>query len=305
MYPQEQLYNHFAFRGEKNVNMSVDYMWKNRWGKLYGETAISSNKAIATLNALQLTPASYFSLLVLHRYYDRRYQAFFGNAFAQNSTVQNEHGIYLGCQWTPFGHWKLSWYADFYRFPWLKYQIDFPSTGKEYMFQLDYTPNQHFSSYLRYKGKEKDEESRQHRFRWQATYLLGDSWKLRTSADGIVSTSMEESDKGYMISQSAGWKPVKHPLQLDTYIAWFSTDNYATRISSYEKNILYAFYMPSFYGKGLRAAVSFRWDLKRWFTVSAKFAHTWYTDRDRIGTDTEEIEGHGKTDLNVLLRWKF
>ena len=108
-----------------------------------------------------------------------------------------------------------------------------------------------------------------------------------------------------MISQSAGWKPVKHPLQLDTYIAWFSTDNYATRISSYEKNILYAFYMPSFYGKGLRAAVSFRWDLKRWFTVSAKFAHTWYTDRDRIGTDTEEIEGQGKTDLNVLLRWKF
>lgn len=28
MYPQEQLYNRFAFRGEKNVNMSVDYMWK-------------------------------------------------------------------------------------------------------------------------------------------------------------------------------------------------------------------------------------------------------------------------------------
>lgn len=305
MYPQEQLYNRFAFRGEKNINMSVDYMWKNRWGKLYGETALSANKAIATLNALQLTPASYFSLLVLHRYYDRRYQAFFGNAFTQNSTVQNEHGIYLGCQWTPFGHWKLSWYADFYRFPWLKYQIDFPSTGKEYMFQLDYTPNQHFSSYLRYKGKEKDEGSRQHRFRCQTTYLLGDSWKLRTSADGIVSTNTEESNKGYMISQSAGWKPVQYPLQLDTYIAWFSTDNYATRISSYEKNILYAFYMPSFYGKGLRAAVSFRWDLKRWFTVSAKFAHTWYTNRDRIGTDTEEIEGHGKTDLNVLLRWKF
>ena len=99
------------------------------------------------------------------------------------------------------------------------------------MFQLDYTPNQHFSSYLRYKGKEKDEESRQHRFRWQATYLLDDSWKLRTSADGIVSANTEESDKGYMISQSVGWKPIKHPLQLDTYIAWFATDNYATRIS--------------------------------------------------------------------------
>ncbi len=305
IFPQEQLYNRFAFRGEKNFNLSADYMWKNRWGKLYGETAVSSNKAVATLNALQLTPASYFSLLVLHRYYDRRYQAFFGNAFAQNGTVQNEQGIYLGCQWTPFGHWELSWYADFYRFPWLKYQTDYPSSGKEYMFRLDYTPGRHFSSYIRYKGKEKDDENRQHRLRWQAAWLLGDSWKLRTSADGIVTKEDGETDGGYMVAQSAGWNPVGYPLQLDAYVAWFSTDNYATRISSYEKNILYAFYMPSFYGEGLRTAVSFRWDLKRRFTIAAKLSHTWYADRDRIGTDTEEIEGQNKTDLSVFLRWKF
>ena len=43
---------------------------------------LSRNGAVASLNALQLTPLLfYFSLLLLYRYYDKRYQAFFGNAF--------------------------------------------------------------------------------------------------------------------------------------------------------------------------------------------------------------------------------
>ena len=92
---------------------------------------MSSNKAVATLNAIRLTPVSYFSLLLLHRYYDKKYQAFFGNAFGQHSSVQNEQGFYTGMQWTPFARFKLSAYADLFRFPWLKYGVDAPSSGQE------------------------------------------------------------------------------------------------------------------------------------------------------------------------------
>lgn len=89
----------------------MDYLLKNKLIKFYGETALSRNGAVASLNALQLTPASYFSLLLLYRYYDKRYQAFFGNAFSQNSAVRNEQGMYIGMQWTPFARWKLSAYG--------------------------------------------------------------------------------------------------------------------------------------------------------------------------------------------------
>ena len=303
--PKEYPYNEFYFRGKSNFNISLDYMLKNKWGKIYGETAMSQNGAIATLNAIQLTPVSYISLLALHRYYDRRYQSFFGNAFSQNGLVQNEQGIYLGCQWVPFGHWKLSLYADFYRFPWLKYNVDYPSSGKEYMIQLDYTPTQHFSSYIRYKGKEKDVLGKQHRFRGQVTYLLTTPWKLRTSIDGVLLSMVDKNSFGYMISQSIGWKPTNIPFYTDFYMAWFSTDNYETRISSYERNILYAFTMPSFYGKGIRLALSFNWNIVKNLTFSAKLANSWYSDRDKIGTGTEEINGKSKTDLYAFLRWKF
>ena len=304
IYPQNKPYNLFAFRGKRNFNIGVDYMLKNRWGKLYGETAVSANGAVATLNAVQLTPVSYLSLLALYRYYDRRYQAFFGNAFAQNSTVQNEQGIYLGFQWTPFGYWKVSAYADFYRFPWLKYQADYPSFGREYMVQLDYSTGSSVSTYLRYKCKDKDVAGRQQRLRWQMTYVLASAWQMRTAADGILS-DYGEKEYGYSLSQSVGWHPQRCPFRFDTYIAWFSTEGYSSRISSYEKNILYAFYMPSFYGKGIRFAATFRWDICSRLSLSGKLGHTWYSDRDKIGTDTEEIEGNRKTDLSALLQWKF
>lgn len=319
MDPDPKPYNLFYFKGSNNFNIGVDYMLKSNRIKFYGETSLSKNGAISTLNALQLTPASYISFLVLYRYYDRRYQALFGNAFSQGSTVQNEQGVYMGLQLTPIAHWKLSVYADLFRFPWLKYGIDAPSGGQEYMAQIDYTPSRNFSTYLRYKYRQKEKNGtfendnllrinpyKQHRIRFQQVYNFSSPFIFKTSLDGILfDDPIKKLNKGIMISQSIGWKPTTLPLQMDGYLAWFHTDDYNSRVSSYEKNILYAFNMPSFYGDGMRFALTFRLDIWKRLSLSAKLAHTHYWDRDLIGTDTEEISGSDKTDLYALLRWKF
>lgn len=306
--PDPKPYNLFYFRGSRNLDVSVDYLLKNRLIKFYGETALSRNGAVASLNALQLTPASYFSLLLLYRHYDKRYQAFFGNAFSQTSEVRNEQGWYMGMQWTPFARWKLSAYADLFRFPWLKYGVDAPSAGKEGMVQLEHAPNRELSVYFRYKYKRKDDiqPSRQQRLRMQMVWAVSSSVSLKTSADGVLyDVGTKDRSKGWMLAQGAGWKPAGKPLQADFYIAGFHTDDYWSRISSYEKNLLYVFNMPSFYGKGIRFALSFRWDIVRRLSLAAKFGYTRYADRETIGTDLEEIDGNVKSDLNVLLRWKF
>lgn len=316
--PDEKPYSVFYFRGNRNLNGSVNYLLKNDWIKLYGETAFSRNGAWATLNALQLTPVSYISLLALYRHYDRRYQALFGNAFSISGTVQNEQGLYLGMQIVPVAHWKLSGYVDLFRFPWLKYGIDAPSEGKEYMAQVEFTPHRKLSTYLRYKYRQKDKNGHtegasavslfpynQQRIRTQVVYSPSLAWMLKTSVDGCLYQEQKQQSKGLMISQHVGWKPISLPVQCDLYGAWFHTDDYDSRISSYEKNILYAFNMPSFYGEGVRLVFTFRWDGLRRLSLSAKLAHTHYFDRDRIGTATEEINGRDKTDLYLLVRWKF
>ena len=318
MEPDLKPYNLFYFRGSNNINIGVDYMWKNNRVKLFGETALSKNGAVATLNALALTPTSYISFLALYRYYDRRYLELFGNAFAQGSTVQNEQGLYMGLRLTPVAYWRFSFYADLFRFPWLKYGIDVPSTGQEYMAQVDYTPHERFTAYLRYKYRKKAENDtgsdrplvaitpyRQHRLRFQQVYNIS-SWVLKSSWDGVlVDRAFRPASKGMMLSQHIGWRPATVPFQWNGYVGWFHTDDYGSRISSYEKNILYAFNMPSFYGHGIRVALTFRLDLWKCLSLSMKIAHTSYFDRDLIGTDTEEIAGSRKTDLYALLRWKF
>lgn len=306
LFPQEQPYNVFYFRGKHNNNISVDYMLKSKSVKLFGETALSSNGAVATLNGLQLTPASYFTMLLLYRYYDKQYHALYGNAFGQNSTVQNEQGIYGGWQWSPFPHWKLSAYADFFRFPWLKYQADALQTGKEYMAQIDYSSRKQFSSYLRYKEKRRSDAGIQRKMRLQAVYGIASSWSFRSSVDGILYEGVDKKqERGYLIAQSMGWKPVKIPLQMDLYIACFSTDSYQVRLSSYEKNLLYAYYMPTFYGKGVRLAATLNWNICKFAKLSAKFGHTQYRDRETIGSGTEEIEGNRKSDLSLMMRFKL
>ncbi|OAV67752.1 Helix-hairpin-helix motif [Bacteroidales bacterium Barb6XT] len=319
MQPALKPYNRFYFRGSNNTNIGIDYLIKRRGIKFYGETAVSRNAAVATLNALQLTPASYLSFLLLHRSYDRHYQALYGNAFSQNSTVQNEQGIYTGFQIVPFARWKLSAYADLFRFPWLKYGTDAPSSGKEYMVQADYAHNSNTTAYVRYKYKQKEKNGQakgsptasilpyaQQRIRLQFSYGVQPSLSFRTSVDGILyKEETQKAAKGFALAQSIGWKPTSLPVQADIYAAWFHTDDYNSRISSCEKHILYSFYTPSFYGKGIRLSAVVRWHITKHLSLSAKIACTRYADRETTGTDLEEISGSEKTDIYTMLRWKF
>jgi hypothetical protein len=111
--PTHMPYNRFYFRGKRNTNAGVDYSWRHRQIVLFGETALSANGAMATLNALQWSAASGLKALILYRHFDRKYQAFYGNAFSQSSTVQNEEGLYISMQWSPFAYWRVSGFADF------------------------------------------------------------------------------------------------------------------------------------------------------------------------------------------------
>lgn len=314
--PDLKPYNFYYFRGELNTNMSVDYMFRKGAVKFYGETAVSANKAMATLNGLQIQPASYASFLLLYRNYSKRYQAFYGNAFGQNSTVQNEEGVYIGMQFTPVPYWKVSAYADVFCFSWLKYSVDAPSSGKEYMAQIEHNSgrNSTFSLRYRYKQTEKNltvDENKHigeidlHRLRFQFIRTTA-NWSFRTSLDGVGYKGKSlDMDKGWMIGQAISFQPDEGRLKGDLYAAYFDTDDSSVAVSSFERTPLYVYYKPSFYGQGMRVACSLRYAISRWLMLDLKLSTTHYFDRNKIGTELEEIEGSDKTDLNVVVRWKF
>ena len=315
--PELKPYNIFYFRGKRNTNIGADYRWRYRQILLFGETAISENGAMATLNALQWNFSTSFRTLLLYRNFSRKYQAFYGNAFSQNSTVQNEEGLYFSMQWAPIAYWKFSGYADFFRFPWLKYGVDAPSSGQEYMVQADFSGIKKtiISTRYRFRSREKnitqDHEvtilpADQHRVRLQITHKPSAIMTFRTTIEGnVYDDNTSPTTRGWVISQNASWKKPEHPIQADLFAAYFNTSDYNTRVYSNEKNMLYSFSIPSFYGEGVRLTAVLRYNFTKNLYISAKAAWTHYYDRDTIGSDLEEIEGRDKIDLYAQLRWKF
>ena len=315
--PNPLPYNRFYFRGKHNTNAGLDYSWRNRQVVLFGETALSANGGMATLNALQWSASSGLKTLILYRHFDRKYQAFYGNAFSQGSTVQNEEGLYISMQWSPFAYWKVSGFADFFHFPWIKYGIDAPSSGKEYMIQTDFSKIKNTILSFRYRFRQREKNSTvgsevsiipadHHRLRLQLTHKLNKVMSFRTTFEGnVYDEPVSSTSRGWVISQNFGWKGINSPIQADFYAARFKTDDYNTRIFSSEKNMLYSFSIPSFYGDGLRLASVLRYNFSRSLYLSMKAAWTHYYDRNTIGSGLEEIEGRNKIDIYAQISWKF
>ena len=315
--PELRPYNIFYFRGKRNTNIGTDYRWRYQQIVLFGETAISENGAMATLNALQWNISTNFRTLFLYRNFSRKYQALYGNAFSQNSTVQNEEGLYVSLQWAPIAYWKLSGYADFFSFPWLKYGVDAPSSGQEYMIQTDFTGIKKTTISTRYRFRQREKNitqghevmilpADQHRVRLQITNKPSTIMTFRTTLEGnVYDDNTSPSGQGWVISQNASFKKADSPIQADLFVAYFNTSDYNTRVFSNEKNMLYSFSIPSFYGEGVRLSVVMRYNFTKNLYISAKAAWTHYYDRDIIGSGLEEIEGRDKIDLYAQLRWKF
>ena len=320
--PDGRPYNLFYYRGKENTNFSVDYQYQTRNFNFFGEAAVSQNKAAAILTGLQFEAASYCNLSLLYRYYDKKYHSFFGNAFSESSGVQNESGLYLGLNTQPFSKWKINGYVDFFYFPWLKYGTDFSSRGFDGLLEATYTINREVNMFFRYRYKNKESnissslldekthtyplsEDISQRFRYQATYKFHSTFKGKSIADYTLYKTAGGNSCGYLIAQEIAWHPKRPDIETSMQFAYFNTSDYSSRIYLYERNVLFAFSIPSFYGEGIRSIFNLHYNLNKHIACWFRFSRTKYFDRTQIGSGLELIEGRTKNDISCLVRFKF
>ena len=314
--PELRTYAKYNLQGNYFHNVGVDY--KYRWNKLsfVGEAAICQSGRVAILNILRFTPFSGYQLVMLQRYYDKGYAAWFARSISEGSDIRNENGFYMGVEANPIKYWKLSAYADFFHFPWLRYGVDKPSSGFDGLVQATYTPKRNMTMFLRYQYKVKDQnyigEKKitcpyvKHKLRYQLGYTLQKFFSLRTTVDFvIIHPENVSSSHGFMLSQMFSYSFQQLPLQLSVNYGFFDTDNYESRLTTYEKGMLYSLSLPSFYGKGIRTSLHVRYDFNKYLTALVKISQSKYMDRDEIGTGLEMIAGNKKSDMNMQIRYKF
>ena len=316
--PTLREYNYYRFRDSANFNASIDYAYRYKNLEIAGETAISKNKAVATTNMIQYSPSTTFSLSALYRYFPVTFHSLYGSAFAENVQIENEKGLFFGIKINPIAKLFVTAYIDFFRFPWLKDQVNTPSKGFDLYLLAAYRFDRNMETEVRYKVKQKERNAKYpdenqittlpyttQKLRIRFSKRWDNGWDFRADLDGALYRQRHfYGQKGWMISQNVGYRGAGK-WRGDFFAGYFNSDSYNTRLYSYERNLLSTFYIPSFSGKGYRATLSVRYELSSRLSIAIKTGHTRYFDRETIGSGAEQITGNSRTDIFTYVRWRF
>ncbi|MCK4501062.1 hypothetical protein KAU11_11240 [Candidatus Babeliales bacterium] len=312
-------YKKFTFSGKENLNLGFDFDILLNKMNIFGEIAYSINGGTAYLSGLNINPDPRLSLSILYRNYSKEYQNFFSNAFGENTSNENEKGLYLGMKALLHQKITLTAYFDIFSFSWLKYRNNAPTKGQEYLIQLDYRTSDKVKMYFRYRDKNKqlnfaDEYEylsspsviKKQNFRYHLSYTVFPSLILKNRFEFTKYISEENiTSQGFMIYQDINFRPENLPFDISVRYAMFDTDNYDTRIYVYENDVLYAFSIPSYYYTGSRFYFLMKYKISGFLSCWFRFAQSFYNNKNTIGTGLEEINGNRKTEIKVQLRMKF
>lgn len=316
------LYRLYNAQGTDFLVGSLCYGYTARRVRFTGETAMSKGGHLATLNMLQ-TELSGHKLTLIFRSYDKQFVSVNGRSFSENSSPQNESGLYVGWSYNLSRHWQAQAYVDGMYFPWMKYQVSGSSYAVDAQAQLVYNQGAHNLS-LRYRVKSKQRDisitdstaqlmfSTTQSLRlvhtWQATKQLS----LKTSAIGSCAHRPDTgSEWGFSLGEQLTWRKRLHmgrrtnTLRLTGGLTYFHTDSYSARVYAYEPGMRYSFNMRAFYYHGLRAVAMASVPIVDGLDVTAKIGCTKYFDRETIGTGLDEILQSHREDIQLQAHWKF
>lgn len=315
-------YNQFYFSGGQLLSLSSDYNYVYRNLNLFGEVAYSINEkhsGMAMLHGALLAIDTRLSLGLLFRDYDEKYQTMYNAGFSEGSRTQNENGLYAGFKFKLSRSWSINAYTDVFEFPWMKYGIDAPSRGHEFLIQPIYKPSKTFELYARYREQLRQkndspsqgvitavEDVIQRNFRINISHKINKVLTLKSRVEWVsIKRKSREKERGILITQDISYKPKSFPLSFTLRYALFDTDSYDTRIYSYENNALYVFSVPAYYNEGSRCYLLARYSFSRSIDLWVKYGFFLYNNQSYIGSGSEQIQGDRKSDLTIQLKISF
>lgn len=298
-------YNQYYFQGDRLTNMGLDFRWLLHNFVFFGELARSGNGAMAGLIGMTVKPRGYINFSLLYRNYAKDYQNLLNGAFGESSRGQGEEGVYLGLQCTPLPSWDLLAYCDFFRLTWLTSQVYNPSWGQEYSLKVSHQISRTASLQFRFKSKTKMKNTiDDHVFSHYPVFYTKRSLNFQISYG--ITESLTFSDKaayshyfnddgansrGYLLCHDIAYKPTSLPFAITFRYALFNSDDYNSRISVYENDVLGAFSIPSLSGAGQRIYLLGKLKL---FNCLSLYS--------RVGVTI--INREAKTDVKIEVIWR-
>ena len=338
---RDAAYNARYFRGRNQAVLGASVRYNHGWFDLFGEVATSQNHQSSIINhqlrvahwgfgiiaGSRFYPASGVTLIALYRYYSPFFDNALGYAFSETSRLGDENGGYLGLEISRWKNWRLSGYADVFRFSGPKYGIPaFPTIGYDAMLEAQYLWSRHPSLQggdggrliFRLRARQKgglSTYSTRFQFNWSSGAL-----SLRTTAEANLTPPAQSSVSdppssityGLTLYQDLSFDLSPYtvhytPLSLKLRLQGFDAREWNNRIYCYEHDVLYAFSIPAVYGLGGRAYVCLKWQIIRqlalYFRLSETiYARDWYVAKHPAFLVEPGSKLPTRTDIHLLLR---
>ncbi|RYF87206.1 MAG: helix-hairpin-helix domain-containing protein [Chitinophagaceae bacterium] len=312
-------YNRYALSGNNFGNYSFDYSYTFKNMHFFGEAALTNKQYPAVVNGLLLSVANNVDMSFFYRNISKGYQSLYTNAFTEGTYPTNEKGFFTGISIRPHSSWKIDAYADVYRFPWLRFRINAPSEGKDFMVQLNYKPDKLLDICTRYKAEAKSinynpanltlspvmSQPRQN-WRTQISYKLNTTFTLRSRVEVVwFGRNGPAAEQGFLMYADVLYKPVMKRFSGNLRLQYFETDGYNSRLYAYENDVLYSFSIPVFYDKGYRFYANGNFDVTKKLTVWVRYARFIYPGKATVGSGLDQITGNQRSEVKLQAMYKF
>ena len=259
-------------------NAGMDFYWVFDKVRLFGEVAIDHSASFAGLAGLLYSPDNRLEAAILFRDYSKNYYAPFAS---------DERGIKASIAYYLGKYWRLS------------SSLEIRNDYHNVTFTANYTQEKRISYYLKLLQTEKRAS-----LRYNINYRVTSCIRFVNRVD-LTASKDDKLWIGAHIFHEAIYESKSKKVDASFRVAAFSTPVWDVRIYSYERDVLYGFSIPVYYGKGLRWYFNIHCSLLRSLDVWFKISQTRYLDRDKIGEGLDLITGPSKSEAKLQLRWRF
>ena len=292
---------------------------------MFAEAAMAGKEnRVSWISGVEFPLTSNIQTVVAVRDYHNLFFSPFAGAFAERADdAANEEGYYVGLEADILKNLHVGAYYDIFRFPELSSRYKLPSTGDESKIFLTWKQSPALTAELLLQNQYKEEAKKLFDETGLEYYqpvpltsrrvrldLVGKvSWMLYLKTRGEIKfvkgayPDGDEHSDGWLFYQQAVLK--KGPLAFKARYTLFETDDYDSAIYVYEDDLPLVFTLKSYYGRGQAFFALLSCDLWKHFELTARFAKTWYDDRDTYGSgnDKRDTSAPASYHLGCALRF--
>ncbi|MCX6326058.1 MAG: hypothetical protein NT144_05330 [Bacteroidia bacterium] len=286
--------NIFDFEGDRNNLYTIYYNSLIKRILLYGEFSTNEYKKHAFVQGLSFRPSDRLTINFLIRNYNAGYVSFHGKGPGSGSATGNEQGILGNFTFEAAKHLFISGGCDIQHSPWLKYRCSAPSWGMRQEIRVRFLPTEKLAIEGSYNyrlsmadnpetnGIPEQKEIITKSLKGSVRYSLYDNLTLGTRIDyKIVDPS---GSRGMLLLQDINYRFTQLPVTLWLRYCLYNTDDWDSRIYSYENDLLYSFSIPALSGEGSRSYIMVKWEISDIMELRAKYG---LTSLDESGMSTK------------------